>query len=579
MILQTIPFEPVCENTESLYFRHEGNARLEKGKLLADDAVISFDSYFGFFPASKWEAYSLSGTVHINIEFDGFFRFELRELKSGEIKLSHDIASAERSVVSYDIPENCENVYPILSGKGCVYGINYESHKPAPNKIRLAIDICTFKREEYLERNLNKIEKNIFSRESSAASGNTKVFVIDNGNTLNTFSGEHISVFHNRNYGGVGGFTRGMLEAENEGGYTHILIMDDDAAISCEAIERSFALLSYLRPEYKDYSIGGAWFRLDYPNIQYEGGSEWNIGQIVSLKHNLDMSERENLLLNEEEQHTEYNGWWFTCIPCPVIADSGLPLPVFIHRDDVEYGIRTGEKFLFLPGISIWHEVFEAKMSGANEYYDIRNLAITNSVHYPEYGKNQFKKQLFKWVSGNIARFRYNYVQLNLKGAEDFCKGIEFLKETDPVELHKSLSSMNYKAVPSESLAGQYGLEASDLGRRELPLEKGQHSFFTKLLHMITLNGYLLPSKKQAVVADPCGDVHELFRAKTAVFLDSGAKAVVTTKSFSSMIKCYKAFFMCCKLIDSSYDAAVQSYHANYEDITGRAFWENYLGL
>ena len=58
-------------------------------------------------------------------------------------------------------------------------------------------------------------------------------------------------------------------------------------------------------------------------------------------------------------------------------------------------------------------------MAGFLEYYDIRNLAITNAIHYPDYGAGEFKKILLKWVSGNIARYRYQYVDMNLRGVEE----------------------------------------------------------------------------------------------------------------------------------------------------------------
>ncbi|MEI3199181.1 MAG: hypothetical protein V8S12_01795 [Lachnospiraceae bacterium] len=66
--------------------------------------------------------------------------------------------------------------------------------------------------------------------------------------------------------------------------------------------------------------------------------------------------------MNEQELATEYTGWWYTCIPLRCIDNDNLPLPIFIHRDDVEYGLRVGKKkFIFLNGIGVWHEAFEKK--------------------------------------------------------------------------------------------------------------------------------------------------------------------------------------------------------------------------
>ncbi len=42
----------------------------------------------------------------------------------------------------------------------------------------------------------------------------------------------------NKNLGGVGGFTRTMFEHMRDDKITHVLLMDDDAVISPEAIEQ-----------------------------------------------------------------------------------------------------------------------------------------------------------------------------------------------------------------------------------------------------------------------------------------------------------------------------------------------------
>ena len=50
----------------------------------------------------------------------------------------------------------------------------------------------------------------------------------------------------------------------------------------------------------------------------------------------------------------------------------------------------------------LWHEAFENKCPGTNEYYDIRNLAILNAIHDEKFTAKQFKKVLFKEISSNI---------------------------------------------------------------------------------------------------------------------------------------------------------------------------------
>ena len=106
--------------------------------------------------------------------------------------------------------------------------------------------------------------------------------------------------------------------------------------------------------------------REDEPNIQYEAGARWNRGNIEALRHYVDMRKLSNLLRNEKEEPAEYTGWWYTCYTLSIIDKNNLPLPLFIHRDDVEYGLRVGKgRFIFMNGLCVWHEAFENKMQGA----------------------------------------------------------------------------------------------------------------------------------------------------------------------------------------------------------------------
>ena len=69
--------------------------------------------------------------------------------------------------------------------------------------------------------------------------------------------------------------------------------------------------------------------------------------------------------------------------------------------------MRIGNgKFIFMNGLCVWHEAFENKMQGPLEYYDIRNLAIVNAIHHPDYGPREFKKIFTRWVINNIVRYR-----------------------------------------------------------------------------------------------------------------------------------------------------------------------------
>ncbi|MGJ4765223.1 hypothetical protein ACRYA1_11905, partial [Bifidobacterium longum LL6991] len=71
--------------------------------------------------------------------------------------------------------------------------------------------------------------------------------------------------------GGVGGFTRGRIEAmEQKVPATNILLMDDVVAVSPESIKRTYNLLRLLKPEYTKAMISGAMLNYEIGEHQWE---------------------------------------------------------------------------------------------------------------------------------------------------------------------------------------------------------------------------------------------------------------------------------------------------------------------
>ena len=407
-----------------------------------------------------------------------------------------------------------------------IYSGYYGTEELEPTqKVKLAVDICTFKREEYVKRNMNILKRDILENPDSPATrryGSIFPTTLPHWRESWTASRDHCG--YQRQPGGVGGFTRGILETkkrEKEEGFTHILIMDDDATISSAAVEVNYLLLSYLKEEYFGYTVGGKLMVLDAPFIQFEVGAQWNEGDIVPLKSEWDIRNYKDVLKSEiEDKKVEYQGWWYCCIPLSEIDENNLPLPIFIHRDDVEYGLRTGKgRFIYMNQICIWHEAFAGKMPGMLDYYDIRNHCITNAIHCPDYTARDFKKFFAIWVWRNIAKYRYKYVDYNIRAVEDFCKGIDWLLETDGGQLHKELMAMNYQAKPAEEFVGENGVTLK-------AVKKGEVGYYNPLLpvrtfHKITANGYFFPAKNHdAVVTAPYGSVHTLYRRDRTVVVD-----------------------------------------------------------
>lgn len=588
---------------EALYYHRDENTTVSAdGSLqMKMGAVVSFDTYFNSFSTGKWKKYTVVEKLQLALKIKGRVQVSLsyqyldqKQVVSETIS-THEISGDGNESHILDFGANRDQgmysfeLLALAEDSVLIEGRYLAEHLMPKNlKVNLMIDICTFRREEYVYRNLKVMKEKILDNPDSPLYRHMYVHISDNAKTLDSSvaDGEFVKISPNRNVGGVGGFTRGIIEALNkkkQRDISHVLLMDDDAVIEPACLETTYNFLTVLRDEYQDYTMAGAIMQLDKPWRQYEEGAQWNQGAICALKYKKDMRKVKNLLANEDEsEKVEYAGWWYACIPLSVIDKNNLPLPIFIHRDDVEYGLRTGKGFIYLNGVCVWHEAFENKTPGPLEYYDIRNLAIVNAVHYPEYGAAEFKKILTKWMLGNILRYRYKYVDFNLRAVEDFCKGIDWFLKQEAEPLHKEVAGLNYKAQPKEAFIGYMGIKEQDFDWEMLmdPNQKKKYPKWLKILHLLTLNGYLLPAKKSKVmVTSPYVSIHDIFRSPEVIFIDAAGNSVSTKRSFSEMIAAVKKMHKARKLIDQHYETAKVSYHERYREMTNMDFWRKYLEM
>lgn len=285
-------------------------------------------------------------------------------------------------------------------------------------------------------------------------------------------------------------------------------------------------------------SIGGAMLRMDRQSIQVEAGASWNAGRLVSNKAGIDLSLGENCLLNEIEEYTEYNAWWYCCMPMEVVSRSNLPLPLFIRGDDLEYGLRNRLYVVLLNGICVWHEPFENKYASYLHYYIIRNLLYDNALHFPNYKLSSFLHRLYVTTAREMIYYRYKNIDLLFRGVNDFYKGVDFLRSTDGEALHKEILQSGYAAVPVEQIENAV-----------FSLPKYMNSFkqsdrgLTKALRYLTINGYLLPAKRskgkeiQAVSMGLCRPVN-FYRQKRVLHYDEESKkAFITEKSWRGCLQ------------------------------------------
>ena len=587
------PSEKNCTD-EALYFRRIGQTSYS----LADDRVyigmnglLNLDTYFNSFSASKWFKYTSLKNVKVKLYIEGNVRVSLiykEKTTSGIIEkclyetyfdsdIDGEVFDGEFNS-EYDKGMYCVSILG-LSDDAVFLGGFYYTEEIETKDIGLAIAICTFKREKYVYSNMKMLEDEFLLNDKSELKDRLYINISDNAHTLDTdnFRSNHISVFQNKNVGGAGGFTRGIIESKNQekkNKLTHILLMDDDVILQPESIYRTYKILSLLKDEYAEAFIGGAMLRTDLQWFQTESGGTWNGGRLVSHKQGLDLRSLDACLYNEIEEKYEFNAWWYCTMPLSIINEQNLPMPIFIRGDDVEFGLRNMKHLILMNGVCVWHEPFENKYSSSMFYYIFRNRLIDNAVRNIKYSKEEFLKEFREQYFRELFTLRYKNAQLLLDGVKDFLKGPEWLMNQDGEKLNQDIMSRCYKLqnVNDLNLVFDYPQYEQMLHFVESP--KAQRK------RKITLNG--LFGKHDKSVCVPVHDAHiaYFYKAYGAVNYDpANNKAFETYFDKKKEIELIKAYFRLKREVNKNYDSIKQKYLNAKGTLNGIEFWKKYLAL
>lgn len=554
---------------------------------------LNFDTYFNCFSIGKWQKYTKLDNLKLQLELKGGFHVQLAHMYYMNTVPFENIfqervcRAGERTTFEFDIPMGnwdtgiiCFKLDSLEGPDNVYYGGRYltEVDEASLNPVDIAIDICTFRRESFVENNIRLLNREIILNPNSPVHGHLDVFVSDNGRTLdvNKLNSDRVHVFPNKNVGGAGGFSRGMIEildVAEQRRITHTLVMDDDVIIHPDAIVRTYRLLQFLKPEYAGKTIAGAMLRMDKRFTQHEVGGWWDGNVVHPCKSKLDMTIVENIIKNEKEDAPNYNAWWYSCIPMTKISNENLPLPIFIRYDDVEYGLRTGGDILSMNGICLWHEPFEYKYSSSMEYYHMRNSLIVDAMHRPGYNGKAAAGHLKFMIKSNLGRYRYKNCELVLRAVEDFLKGPKFLLETDGEALHKEIMAAADKFKPLKELPVQFDEETY-----KKTFEKERLRW--KVVRYITLNKHIWP-RGGTSVADASLNGTKDYAGKHAVlnYDVSGNRGFVTEYDRSKMLSIFFRARKLARQLKAEHARLCEEYRQAMPTLTSRAFWNGYLDL
>lgn len=455
------------ETRSSLYLKGSYNV-IRDGScnpsiMLLDKKSVTFDTFFNSFSLKKWKKYTNIKKLSIELTLIGAVRITINEVYfvnnqtyREKETASYNVSGLDKKTVKFPIPISeadmifikvfgVGNKSILCSGKYILESLTFNA------ATKIAIGICTYKREEFLLNNLNLL-RNTLLNTCSNYSDKFEVFVSDNGQTIQaTENNSKIHIIPNKNLGGSAGFTRCMLEAllnkNNRNKYTHMLLMDDDIYFEPESLIRLYNFLFILKEEYLNAMIAFSMFTIENPLTQYTKGKLREGNTSKCLKANLNMSFVKNVLLNDiETAEPNFSGWWCHCIPANYITSNNLPFPFFIRCDDTEYGCRYKNKIITLNGLAIWHPSFEGKHPMSMSYYDMRNNLIFMTENINNITKPLILRELF-YAYRNALYFEYDKALLSMQAVEDFIKGPDWLEEVDALALNNEIRKLNYKNV------------------------------------------------------------------------------------------------------------------------------------
>lgn len=591
----------------------EHNAMLYRGAKLRWEPMKSsfsmnpgdfseFFTYFNSFSFAKWRKYTNVGEVYLQVRCKGQFTIQLfghyregREIKK-EFYTSHqynlnrfiDIqlpipANANGQVIGFQI--KATGNFSIDSGAWYT-----EIPESAVNDVRISISTTTFKKEDYIKRNIDILERELFYSGENCRD-HFRLRVVDNGRTLDPdeFNGEYVTVFPNENVGGAGGYTRGMLESLRSEDFpaTHVLLMDDDVLVTAESFIRLYSLLALVKPAYKDRFVSGAMLYFENMCVQHEDvGYVHKDGSYGPNKPIMDMSKWDSVFKNDEDiefHSNSYAGWWYCCIPVSKINPEHLPVPLFIRGDDVEFSIANHAEFLTLNGICIWHKGFVNKFNAALELYLVHRNSLVIQAMSGIASDIDFVERIDGFFKTNILRIAYSNCTLLLDAIEDYLNGPDFLMTPQGERIMKEKGAKNEFMTNVNVLIDKTdGIDPNRLYDdmyAQKPL-KG----FKRWWYNTTWNGHVMfkcfLSKNTAVIPyDWFYSDGRQYMCKNVLAISENGTAHLRERSRKTFLALMLRRNKLLKRYKREKRAVAERYRTAAKTLQSKEFWSGYLGM
>ncbi|MDR3127819.1 MAG: glycosyltransferase [Bifidobacteriaceae bacterium] len=476
---------------------------------------ISFCSYFNAFPASYWKNNTSLETVTLIMEVKGLVN--IRILATDEFNNKKIISDHKKVSEAFEISIPLDN---FEAGGWIWFEIETLTKTNLDNIIwagnipdnfglaKASIGITTLNKQEYCLAQLKNLFENINELDNI-----NKIYFVDQGSKdLVDYKGikdilvkfnKKVEIIKQSNFGGSGGFSRGMFEIVKADNSKYAILLDDDTFLETESLQR---IINFANLCQSPTIVGGHMFAMNESSTIHafaEGVRrdvfKWGPVAGTGEAHNLAMPQ--NFLSNSEWMHkyysVDYNGWWMCLIPVEVIKEIGLAVPMFIKWDDSEFGLRAadfGYKTVSLPGCAVWHESWVGKDDTIDwtAFYHWRNRFIVALFYLGQKQAGKFLINTYIWSITQAATMRYSV-------PAQYVEAMEFLYN-NPENMIDDLAD---RKLAIEKIRAQYiDTDLKDLAKFNTPRYKTNNSQFnvgniTKISSLFFgLCHQLLPIKK-----------------------------------------------------------------------------------
>lgn len=432
----------------------QGNApwRLSAGNKIATNTYLN-----ALFP-HVWVNFTDIGNIGVSCDVEGSVQIEVIWVDENEAETilvnetSGETGPRQITVWAGLSPIQNGRIYLRLTALGdvAINDLAWVTDCAPKHQPSLSVGLCTFNREPELAATLAAL-----SSQRVRTPEIKTVYVVNQGpefsnqSILDEIDKPGIALIEQPNLGGCGGFTRSMFEAtQAKDETTHHLLMDDDIVLDPRLLDK---VVHFLRYAHQTLAVGGQMLEIENPTLLYEAGGKVHHRNFVEpIGKNLDIGVPKALQIFTKTPDIDYNAWWFCVVPVASIRAAGLPPPLFIRGDDIEYGFRikaNGFDTIPLPGCPVWHESFSHKSSDWLNYYVLRNRLLF-SIIYPEATKRPDSIFLFGFLMTLILANRYRAASLALRAIQDATNDPNETLRLNSAVKHQEINAL-VKSLPS----------------------------------------------------------------------------------------------------------------------------------